>query len=85
MCLFFQFAEGRWYALEKFGHKELKCLTYDFGVNGYGFKQITQKSVSRTLDKLSLDNYHTSRGNLESPHSARPAKMTVRFATSKCS
>jgi len=76
-----RFAEGRWYALEKFGTHELKCLTYDFGVNGYGFKQVTQKSVSKTLDRLSLANYHTSRGNLEAPSSSQPANMVVRFST----
>ena len=79
----FQFAEGKWYALEKFGTNELKCLTYDFGVNGYGFKQVTQKSVSKTLDRLSLANYHTSRGNLDAPSSSQPANMVVRFSTSQ--
>merc|ERR1712241_248808 len=78
---FDRFAEGKWYALEKFGTHELKCLTYDFGVNGYGFKQVTQKSVSKTLDRLSLANYHTSRGNLEVPSSSQPANMVVRFST----
>lgn len=80
----FQFAEGKWYALEKFGTHELKCLTYDFGVNGYGFKQVVQKSVSKTLDRLSLANYHTAKGNLDVPSSSQPANMVVRFNTSQC-
>jgi len=76
-----RFAEGKWYALEKFGTHELKCLTYDFGVNGYGFKQVVQKSVSKTLDRLSLANYHTAKGNLDVPSSSQPANMVVRFNT----
>merc|ERR550539_69129 len=58
-----------------------ECPTFDFGVNGYGFKQVTQKSVSKTLDRLSLANYHTSRGNLDAPSSSQPANMVVRFST----
>ena len=80
----FQFMEGKWYATEKFGTTQSKCMTYNFGEDEDGFKYVEQHSVlSAPKNLLSLDNKFKYKGRLTAPYSANPAQMIVRFPLSK--
>lgn len=77
-----EFREGRWYAIEKFGTTQSKCLTYDFGEDENGFRFIEQHSAIKGLSRFSVDNKYKYKGRLTAPYRADPGRMVVRFPLS---
>lgn len=74
-----KFKRGPWFAVEKFGTKQGKCLTYDFQEDDFGFREIVQHSENTFVERLSFDNNVRYVGKLASPSSSNPADMIVRF------
>ena len=81
--LLFQFKQGTWYAVEKFGTKQAKCVTYDFQEDDFGFREVIQHSENTFIERLSFDNNVRYVGKLATISSSTPADMIVRFQLSK--
>ena len=81
-CL--QFKQGTWYAVEKFGTKQAKCVTYDFQEDDFGFREVVQHSENTLMERLTFDNNVRYVGKLASTSSSTPADMIVRFQLSQC-
>ena len=81
-CL--QFKQGTWYAVEKFGTKQAKCVTYDFQEDDFGFREVVQHSENTLMERLTFDNNVRYVGKLASTSSSTPADMIVRFQLSEC-
>jgi len=74
-----KFKKGTWYAVEKFGTKQAKCVTYDFQEDEFGFREVVQNSENTLMERLTFDNNVRYVGKLASISSANPADMIVRF------
>jgi hypothetical protein len=74
-----RFKQGTWYAVEKFGTKQAKCVTYDFQEDDFGFREVVQHSENTLMERLTIDNNVRYVGKLASTSSSTPADMIVRF------
>jgi len=74
-----RFKQGTWYAVEKFGTKQAKCVTYDFQEDDFGFREVVQHSENTLMERLTFDNNVRYVGKLASTSSSTPADMIVRF------
>jgi len=74
-----KFKQGTWYAVEKFGTKQAKCVTYDFQEDDFGFREVVQHSENTFIERLSFDNNVRYVGKLATISSSSPADMIVRF------
>lgn len=74
-----KFKQGTWYAVEKFGTKQAKCVTYDFQEDDFGFREVVQNSENTLMERLTFDNNIRYVGKLAAVSSSIPADMIVRF------
>lgn len=74
-----KFKREPWYAVEKFGTNQAKCVTYDFQEDEFGFREIVQNSENTFVERLSFDNNLRYVGKLAAVSASNPADMIVRF------